>query len=180
LVAAGLAAAVLVAVGGFIGNLLWDAWRQPGGPPRETAPLGTHPKLVPKGTLVSRLLQCDLRLARATGPKQRTQALADLADALQTEVGTLIRHPGAPRLNRLARLYSKIVRQGLVPGSRAVPAGQRRKVLTPIARQLARAERTALRLARQRPGSALPLRLIARAAREGRTRLRGLLARDAS
>jgi hypothetical protein len=180
LVAAGLAAAVLISVGGFIGNFLWNTWRQPDELRQNTTPLGTQPKPATRDTLVSRLLQCDLRLARATGPKQRARALADLADALQTEVRTLVRHSGIPRLIRLARLYSKVVRQGLVPGFRAVPAGQRQKVLAPIAKQLARAERNAERLARESPGSARPLRLIARAAREGRTSLRGLLAKDAS
>lgn len=185
-----VAAAVLVACGIFLGNALWQAVGEPGdrhraktvarnkGSESDQGAARKEGRKAPADTLVARLVRCDLRLARASSPRERVEALAELADSLHGETPTLARAASTAALDRLARLYGKVVREGVVPRSRAVPAGERHKVLAPIAAQLARAERAALKLARQTPASARPLRLIAAAAREGKTRLRGLMEKD--
>jgi hypothetical protein len=177
-VAAAVAAAILVACGAFFGNLLWQAWRQPNDQPLAQTP-GENRQQSPD-TLVARLVRFDLRLARASSAKQRVTALADLADKLQGETQELAKYTTSPRLKRLARLYGKVVRQGLVLRSRKLPAGERRQVLTPIAERLGQVKQEAERLARQRPGSAASLRVIARVAREGEAALRGLIDKEAT
>jgi hypothetical protein len=172
LIAAGAAAAVILTASGiFLGNALWQAIDEP-----EKKPLAKTPKNdQPPPPLVARVVRCDVRLARASTATERVEALADLADQLQGESKALARASGVKELDRLARLYKKVVRQGVIARSRALPAGERVKVLKPIVARLARAEKAALDLARQTPKSATSLRLIAQTAHEGRNQLRGLM-----
>jgi hypothetical protein len=128
---------------------------------------------------VARLIRCDLRLARARTPRERVEALADLADRLHAESRGLAQAAAAQELYRLAGLYTKVVRGAMVPRSRAVPPGERQQVLAPIVARLARARQDAQRLAEQTPRAAGPLRSMAAAAREGEVRLRGLMGEDA-
>jgi hypothetical protein len=127
-------------------------------------------------SLVSKVLQSDLRLAQAETPTQRLLALADLADDLHMETRTLAREADVAQLAGLARHFGDVVRKGLVPGAQEVSPDMRREVLQPIADRLARTSRDAEALARGLAGPAIePLRVIATAAREGDNGLRVLL-----
>jgi hypothetical protein len=185
------AAVILIACGVWVGDALWQALQGPGqvaeGPGKDdrqrdgdkgqkTAPDYKKPA---DNTLVGRVIACDLRLARAVTPRQRVEALADLADSLQGECRALAQADGTKELEKLARLYSKVVRDAVVPRSRTLPAGQRREVLAPIVIRLARARQDAERLAHQSPASARPLRALAATAREAELQLQGLLGKDA-
>jgi hypothetical protein len=180
---AALAASVLIACGIFLGNGVWQALK---GPDRQSARSTDEDDKSRKqarpdarqDTLVGHLVRCDLRLARAGNAEERVRALADLANGLRGESQLLARAAGAHELDRLARLYGKVIREGVVTRSVAVPASERQRVLAPIVADLARAERDVEQLAGKAPASAEALRLIAAAAREGEARLRELMGRE--
>jgi hypothetical protein len=164
--AAGLAAALLLAVAG------WWAWWAPETDPAVSRPPAADP-------LLASLLQRYVRLARTDLPRERVEALADLADDLQTRTRTLAPAAAAEDLTALAQLYERVVSDGVVERARALPADQRLNVLPPISERLARAGRQAQELAQEAPpASAAPLLAIAAAARDGDSHLRGLLQRE--
>jgi hypothetical protein len=163
LVSALAAALVLVAVG------LW-AWRHtpntPKGPPQPVA----------EDPLLKQLMKRNVRLASAATPRQRVEALAEIANDLQGETQSLSQVASDRDLAALAQLYGKVVREGIVPRAQTLPAAERAAVLGPIVDQLERAWKDADALADQAPASAVrPLREIAAAARHGDVQLRGLL-----
>src|SRR5262245_13228624 len=190
------AAAVLIACGIFLGNLLSDALRPDGGeqakgtekkPPaaekKDPAKDG-HPKPVEprKGPnpLVAKLLESDLSLAEAETPRHQVETLARLAAALHAESGPLAKASAARELDTLARLYGKVIRDGVVPRAKALPMDERRDALGAIARSLAQASKDAEALAgKANPAAAAPLRQLAAAARDGDTQLRALMEGDA-
>ena len=79
-----------------------------------------------------------------------------------------------PRLELevLARLYERVIREGIVEQARALPAGDRRSILAPIAERLARTARQIDRLLQKvSPEKSWPLQNMGSAAREGNRRL---------
>jgi hypothetical protein len=165
---AGLAAAVLLlAVGGWLLYLLRPA------PPAPEVP---HEVQRP---LLDNLLERDLRLANATTQRERVEALADLADDLQGETRALALDADVSDLESLSLLYGQVVRDGIVPRAQALPAAERRAVLTPIAERLGKARHQAEHLALDvPPDSAKPLKAIAAAAGDADRDLRALLGED--
>jgi hypothetical protein len=163
LAAAGLAAAVLVVAGWWVLTA------------RNSPQVVVHPCKPAPDPLLANLLQHDLRLARAESPRERVQALADLADELHGETRTQARAAASDNLQTLAVLYGRVVRQGILTQAAALPADERDDVLPSIADRLGRTEKEAEQLAQQAPaGVADPLKQIARAAREGQASLRGV------
>jgi len=128
----------------------------------------------PDQDLVARLAGCDVRLAEADTPQKRVEALAELADALRQE-GQALRGAdgGRAELTEVAGLYERVIREGVVPRARTLPADERRAVLDPIVKRLGQAEQEARALARG--PAAEPLLQIAAAARAGDRELRKLL-----
>jgi hypothetical protein len=201
--AAGVAAALALAVAGvLLGNFLSQSLQSPtpsrlakgsekSGPPHAKAPgtlkqadepkKGPGDKALPDPVpnvppLMARLMACDLKLAEAENPRQRVEALAALADELQGETRILAGSAGSKDLKGLARLYERVIREGVVARARGLPAEQRRPVLRPIADRLERTRRDLQELAREEgPASAEPLRQIAAAAREGSNHLQVLM-----
>jgi hypothetical protein len=186
--AAGLvAAAVLIACGIFLGNVLSRSLR----PAAEPSPLakGPLPKTpadkhqeekmpagqAPASPLLARLLAHDLDLAEARTPRQRVETLAALADELKEETSALAQVAGPDDLRDLARLYRKVVREGVVARAHSLPASQRRAVLEPIAERLQRTGRDFHQLARASRQAGDPLRQIADAATDGDSSLRNLM-----
>jgi hypothetical protein len=155
------AAAVLVACGILLGLALTR--REPAA---VEAPLAEQ-------DLVVRLVDCDARLAETNSPSQRVQTLAEVADALRRESDALRRADGsADELREVARLYARVVREGLVARARTLPRDERRQVLDPIVNRLARAEREARQQAARAAHASAPLLQIADAARDGAHALR--------
>jgi hypothetical protein len=162
--AAGVAAVFLVLI--LAGWALWTS-----GPEETTA---SRKRPAPDSFLAT-LFKRDLRLAVAETPRERLEALLDLADDLrgQTRTGLLV--AAAEDLENLAQLYDQVIREGVVAGARKLPRGQRRELLDPIADRLTRTGLDADREAGRVPeSSAEALRLIAAAARDAGDQLRTL------
>jgi hypothetical protein len=124
--AAALAACLVVVI----------AWRGP----RPALQMETEKSVVPvrlaPDPLLAQVVRCDLRLAEAQGLEQRLEALADLADDMDVEARPLVRLGAVDDLAELGRLYQKVV-GGIVDGARALPRGERTRVLRPLADRLA-------------------------------------------
>ncbi len=173
-----VAAAVLIGCGAWLGNALWQAVDAPEKAQQAAGP-DRRGKLPPAPrSLIAKLIQCDIRLARAGSPRERAEAVADLADSLQGETQVLVRATSGAELAKLAQLYGQVVEEAVVPRCRALPARDRRHILPPIVARLGRVEADAEQLARSRPASATSLRRIAAAARAGRTQLCVLMEND--
>jgi hypothetical protein len=166
-IAAALSAALLlVAVG------LW-AWRLA----HENTPAPPSRPAVTGDPLLAKLMEQNIRLAGARTPRQRVEALRDLADDLHSEARslTLADLGRNDDLEKLAGLYEKVVRDGLVKQARALPAAEHAELLTAIARRLGEVSTEADRQAEQTPERAAALRTIAAAARDGNRQLRELV-----
>jgi hypothetical protein len=183
---AGLVAAViLIACGIFLGNFLSRSLR-PGGPAplakrrepasttsrKQTTTVRKGPAAPAPSPLLARILACDVTLAEAGTPRQRLESLASLADALQGETRAVAKEAGgAKNLPTLARLYEKVVRDGIVARAGTVPAAERPAVLMPIAERLRRTTREV----REMAGRSGPLLQIAAVAEAGDRQLRKLM-----
>jgi hypothetical protein len=169
--AAGLAAAVLVAVGG------WLAVR-PG--KNETVVRPTPPK----HPLLAKVVQRDLALARAKTPAQRLEALGGLADDLSAETRGLARVASEDELRDLSGWFKKVVDDGIVKQADLLPAltmsrEQKKALLDGLVEKLTDAGRKADQTAKEAPPHAQPaLKSIADTARDGEARLRAILARE--
>jgi hypothetical protein len=187
----GLAAAVvLIACGLWLGNMLTHS-----SSPEDVAPpqaqnqspdaVAKAPNPFKKGdkqnpfvkgkTLVAKLMACDLKLAQAQTPKQRVEALAELASLLHRETTELSQSAGPAELNKLAALYKQVIQDGMLPQARELPMDERMEVLPGVTAQLAKAERDAAESARATPRSAAALQAIAAAAHDGDVQLRELM-----
>lgn len=169
-IAAVLAASVALVLAGSLYLRFQDE-----GPP----PLVVHAPAV-ADPLVANLLERDLQLAQARTLPEKINLLAEVAAMLHGETQHLIEAPGTPDvrtladLNELADQFCGVVEDGVVKRAADLPAGQRRKVLQPIAEQLAQASSEAETLARQRPPLRAVLERMAHAAHRGDDQLRGL------
>jgi hypothetical protein len=164
--AAAAAAVFLMACGVYLGILLSGGGNRNDDQVTRPAPN--------KQPLIDHVVDCDVRLAEADTPRKRVETLAELADALHRETHTLTPTAPAKDLQDLASMYEQVIRDGVVPRARTLPAKERREVLDPIRAQLARAERDAQRLA-EKASSAAPLLQIAAAAQKGDQQLRALM-----
>jgi hypothetical protein len=187
----GLAAAVvLIACGLWLGNWLSRTTPADDVPPplaqnQEPEAVAKAPNPFKKGdkknpfakgkTLVAKLMDCDLKLAQAQTPRQRIEALAELASLLHRETSELCRSAGPAELNKLAALYKQVIHDGMLPQARELPMGERMEILPAVTAQLAKAERDAVETARVTPGSAAALQAIAAAAHDGDVQLRELM-----
>ena len=167
-VGGGLAAAgVLIACGIFLGNML--------SPPRNSNPPVVQANNKEK-TLAGKLIELDMQLAQSDNTRERVETLAKLAENLQGESRSLAQVAGPKELQTLAKLYSKVVEEGLVQRARKLPAADRREVLDPILSQLMIAKKDAEEMAQKAPAeSAVPFQVIAAAARNSDLQLRKLM-----
>ncbi len=128
--------------------------------PKET-PVADEP-------LAVELERREIHLLAGATPRDRVRALAEAAAELHDRSGerTLTSAEAAD----LARLYERVVRDGILPAAEDLPAEERREVLEPIANRLAAAENEALRLSELEglpPHSVQAFQQIARAAGHG-------------
>lgn len=164
-VALGAAAAVLLA-------LSWWALQ-----PRPARPTSGQPKKEPfvRDPLVAQLVNHDVQLADAKNVGERIQLLARLADDLRAETEQVGNVARTEDLVKLADLYGKVVREGIVRRAEGLERKQRTGVLDPIADQLERAGNRAQQLSVQYPSASEPLLAMAAASRKGKDRLRDLI-----
>jgi hypothetical protein len=128
------------------------------------------PKEIPVADepLVVELERREIHLLAGATPRERVRALAEAAGELHDRSGerTLTSSEAAD----LARLYERVVRDGIVPAAEDLSAEERREILEPIAQRLAAAESEARRLSEQEglpAHSVQALQQIARAAGHG-------------
>jgi hypothetical protein len=169
---AGLAAAVLVAVG------IWSGVKNGKQPPVvQKQPAPRHP-------LLEKVVQRDLALAKAKTPNDRLDALAGLAEDLAAESRGLALVAGADEMRELADWFRTVVADGVVEQAGRVPPhaltpDQRRQLLDRLTARLTEAGKAAEQAAKDSPPHAQPaLRSIADTARDGQTKLRALAARE--
>jgi hypothetical protein len=171
---AGVAAALILFVTG------WLHWYTRQDDPRVA---GGPDKNVVTDTLVADLMGMDFKLAEDGTPRQRVEAMARVADQLHARTRALASAPAQEDMKRLANLYGRVVRQGIVSRAQAVPPGERREVLPPIALRLTEVASDARHLARdaQLPAPVRDaLEQIALAASDGDQQLRILCAEERS
>jgi hypothetical protein len=122
--------------------------------------------------LLAQVMHHDVRLASARSPRERMESLADLADVLQVDARELADAAAPDDLGALARMYERVVKEGIVKQARAAPAADRAKVAEGVAERLQKAAEDAESVAKLQPEErAEPLHAIARAARAGEQEL---------
>ncbi len=156
----------------FFAVLWWAA--APVGPPKTAGvPAVKSVKLDP---FLDRVIQQQVRLAGGGTPREKVESLASLADAVYGEARGVAGVAPADALDRLAKCYRKVVRDGLVAQARALPAEERAAVLRAVSGRLSEVSGDAERLARDLPAAeAAPLRDLAAEARDADLTLRALL-----
>ncbi|MFO0965588.1 MAG: hypothetical protein U0793_08400 [Gemmataceae bacterium] len=142
------AAAVLIAVGVWLGNRAARALRSTDEVARhegkeKASPSKTPdvkeketPAKAPEKALAVAVLEHDLDLAETSDGARRVEVLGKLASTLSDETAFLVKAEAPKELTRLVRLHEKVVKDGLLPRARALPMGERRKTLEPIAARL--------------------------------------------
>jgi hypothetical protein len=167
-VLAGLAAAVIIAVGG------WLLVRP--GP-------GTNlqAKESPRDPFLEKIVQRDLALAQARTADERLTVLGGLADDLSTEARSLSKIAKPDELRDLSGMFQKVVNEGIVEQARKLPEHsltqtQKRELLAKLSGKLAEAGKQADEAARESPPQAQPaLKSISETARDGQTKLKAIL-----
>jgi hypothetical protein len=137
-VAAGLVAGVAAALLLFITG--WLVWA----PGQQSAPVA-GPVKSPADPLLAELRRYKVNAAETAGPAERVKVMADAAEELR---GRATGRSGDD-LAALARLYSRVVDEGIVKSAEKLSAEERRDLLEPIARSLAEAESEWKRLTQQ-------------------------------
>ncbi len=186
-VAAGMAAAIFLTFLGIqLGNLATRPAPKNGTiaeknsePPPELPPKQdpiTEKEKVPQKSLAAVVLEFDLQLAQTDDLKQRLEILADLAGVLHGESKSLTRAGGTKELQTLAKLYDRVLTDGVLARAKDLPMADRRATLDPIAQRLEQAQHDSVRLAAGTDARlAAPLQQIAAAAQRGTGLLRKLM-----
>jgi hypothetical protein len=185
--AVGVAASVLIACGIWVGNWLLNAVPESGreqapqqvkstenktpaakssaGPKTIQDPFKKDdsklPAFVDGPTLMAKLVDCDLKLAAPESKRERVEALVEMAEALRHETQLLAKAkstgPG-DAVKMLAKLYQKVVNDGVLPHAQDLPVEERDEMLKSLAERLAKAERDGQKLAKQVAAPALEQR----------------------
>ncbi|MDB5311075.1 MAG: hypothetical protein JWO38_5277 [Gemmataceae bacterium] len=165
---AGLAAAVLVVLGG------WLVLR-----PTKQPEVVTH---TPRHPFLEKVIQRDLALTQAKTPEQRLEVLGGLADDLSAETRSLARVASQEDLKDLSAQFQKVVDSGIVPQAKkvadlqALTQAQKKALFERLSARLAEAGQQADQAARESPPHAQPvLKAISEKARDGQTKLGALL-----
>jgi hypothetical protein len=136
-----------------------------------TGPIGILGRR-PADPLLAQVMKHDVRLAAAQSARERLDALADLADVLQSDPRELVDAARAEELAALAQCYAKVVSEGIVPQAQTLRKEDQAADLDGIAARLLKAADDAETLARVRPeASAEPFKKIAQAARTAESQL---------
>jgi hypothetical protein len=161
------AAALLLAVCGW--------WLFTGSPNPHSA-RAARPAPPPPDPLLAGLSEGHLRLSQARSPRERVEELARFVDHLHDRTQTLAPIADAATMQKIARLYERVLSDGVMRGAQTLARDQRQAVLSPLAERLARVGDEAEHWAHgAQPGSGEPLRHIAAVVRTGTQRIRALL-----
>lgn len=164
------AAMVLLALGGtFLAYLRMQT------PTRAPAPAATD-------RLLAKVMQRNVSLATAKSAREQVTQLAGMADDLGDGTQLLCRVAEASDLNRLAELYKKVVREGLVrqaakQAQELETLEERQRALGQLAQHLDAKSEEAAKLAVEVPApSAVALRTMAQTAKDAAQQVRALIA----
>ncbi len=160
---AGLAAAVLVAVGAY-----W-MWPRPT-PQPEIVQAHEHP-------LLRKIVASNTALARADSAKKRLEVLGGMADEIAGETRGMARLASGTELRQMAGWYDEVVNGGMVRQAdklpNDMPAEDRARFLNDLADKLRADADAADKLSREAPQDAQPaLQRMANTARAGEQALR--------
>ncbi len=165
---AGLAAAVLIAVGGWM-------MTRPG------AKIADAKQSGPSDPFLTKIVQRDLALAQARSADQRLEVLSGLADDVSAEARSLSKIANPEELHDLSGLFQKVVNEGIVEQVRKLPEHamtrtQKNALLQKLTTQLSEAGLHAEEAARESPPHAQPaLKSISDTARESQVKLKAML-----
>lgn len=143
----GLAAAVLVAVGGYA---LW-----PSKPPEVAAakPPQKHP-------LLDKIVAGNTAMARADSARRRLEVLSGMADDIATDTKGMARIANGAELRQMAGWYDDVVKEGIVRQADKLPidmpAAEKARLLNELADKLATDAVAADALAKEVPQDAQP------------------------
>jgi hypothetical protein len=151
-------------------------------PQPQPQPMAYRPP--PRDLLLADLLQHNIDLVGATSAEDRVKYLAAMADRLHGATQTLADKAEVEDLAALAKLYEKVVRDGIVPmvpRVRSLGKDERRKLLTEIADRLTNTVEQARQRAQEAPTTAFANQwtCLAAAAQDGTDKIRTLLGEEA-
>jgi len=136
----------------------------------------------PMDDLLANLMKRHVTLASgADNASKRLDGLNQLAADLLKEGKDFAFIASDEDMKALARMYSKVVEQGIMKQAEMVRGPQQRKILESVQQQLQESGEAVAKLAeRAKSGSIEPLRQMAEASRKGDQHIRTLLREDAS
>jgi hypothetical protein len=159
----------LVAAALLIGVLVWASLR--GGKNNEPV-IAT----LPPDPFLERVVVAKVKLDTAPEATARLAVLDALERGIHDEATTLSKVTPGAEMESLARLYERVVSDGMVEQARLLGQDEKKAKLGPFRDRLVEAEQTANRLAAEAPpGADRPLKDIASAAGRGRTELAKLM-----
>jgi hypothetical protein len=152
------AAALLVIglLGWFVASMLK--------PENQTNPIHNVAAIWNDGDLRTRLLERNLRLAEARAVIEQLDALSGMATDLRRESLQQAGRVDNADLSRLAVLYERVIREGVLPRARALAADEQKERVPALVAELRETERDAIETAEKKPAAAEPLRRLARTA----------------
>ncbi len=171
----GVAASLLLFVAGW---LVWHGQQQ------DARALAVAQK-APADPLVAELARRSVAVKVEEGAtaRQRIEAMADAAEQMRRRNKDLASGASAPEMDQWAKLYVRVVKEGILGRAGELPVAERREILEPIAVRLQEAGSEATRLLTEagvREQSKNALREIAVAAAEGCVLLQNLYKTDRS
>jgi hypothetical protein len=166
------AAAALFLLAALGARILTTSHRRPA----ETGAPAVAVRPRPPDRLLAGLVRHDGRLATAATIRERLDILADVADEILDPAGALAAETRNSHLEALARLFERVVREGILKQAQSLPPAERPAILPAIAGRLARTAQRIDRLVEKVPAQQnRPLQHIAGAAREANRQLASLV-----
>jgi hypothetical protein len=170
MVLGGLAAAILVLLGGW-----WMLSGNGNIQNQETAK-------APRDQFLEKMVRWDTSLGNAMTPKDKLAILGDMADGLSGQTRSLARVANKEELSDLARWYDRVVKDGMVKQAERMPVDtmtiaereKRKEQLNALAAKLAETAAQAEKLTEVPPDAKPALQRIVNSARDGEKNLRKL------
>ena len=153
----------LVAAALLVGALVWSSLRKPEQPPVAA---------LPPDPFLEKVVAAKVRLDNAPDAAERLAVLDSMGQMIHEEATTLSKVTPGSEMESLARMYERVVADGMVEQARLMSADEQKAKLREYQNRLAKAEQEANRLAAEAPPEGVrPLKDMARAAEKGRTEL---------
>jgi hypothetical protein len=143
----------------------------------------TRPQAVaslPNDPLLDSVIQCNVTLAAAnsTNPEKKLESLAEMARQLASQMNSIAKvDPSGKNLVALARLYTKVVQNGLLEQAPELNEGDKVRLLKKLKDELTQTSNEALELSAEVPPSAIAsFKQLSSTAKMGAERISRILA----